>query len=132
MGHQSNLDVQMEESNVDIETVVVTAYGKQIKEAITGAVASITSKDIEKRPVSSVTAVLEGSNPGLQINNSYGEPGSSPSIRVRGFGSINGSSNPMYVLDGVIFTGNISDINPGDVESVSVLKDATSSSLYGN
>lgn len=132
VGHQSTLDVQMEESNVDIETVVVTAYGKQIKEAITGAVASITSKDIEKRPVSSVTAVLEGSNPGLQINNSYGEPGSSPSIRVRGFGSINGSSNPMYVLDGVIFTGNISDINPGDVESVSVLKDATSSSLYGN
>src|SRR5690606_3430585 len=70
--------------------------------------------------------------PGLQVNNSYGEPGSSPNIRIRGYGSINGSSAPVYVVDGVIFGGNISDINPNDVESVSVLKDATSASLYGS
>lgn len=124
--------VIMVESTDAIEAVVVTAYGVQNKEAITGAVSSISSEDIAKRPVSSVTAVLEGSNPGLQINNSYGEPGSSPSIRVRGFGSVNGNSDPLYVVDGVVYGGNISDINPADVESVSVLKDATSASLYGN
>lgn len=132
VGSGNLADVVLTESTDAIEAVVVTAYGTQNKEAITGAVASITAEDIAKRPVSSVTAVLEGSHPGLQVNNSYGEPGSSPDIRVRGFGSVNGDSNPLYVVDGVVFGGNISDINPGDVESVSVLKDATSASLYGN
>lgn len=132
VGTDNLSNVVMEESTDAIEAVVVTAYGVQNKEAITGAVSSISAEDIAKRPVSSVTAALEGSNPGLQINNSYGEPGSSPEIRVRGFGSINGSSTPLYVVDGVVYGGNISDINPSDVESVSVLKDATSASLYGN
>lgn len=132
VGSSSTINVRLEESDVQIQEVVVTAYGTQVKEAITGAVASISSTDIEKRPVTSVTAVLEGASPGLQVNNSYGEPGSSPNIRVRGFGSVNGSSAPVYVLDGVVYAGNISDINPHDIESVSVLKDATSASLYGS
>lgn len=127
----NHYNVRLEESSVDLDQVVVTGYGVQNKEAITGSVASISAQDIERRPVSSVTAVLEGAAPGLQINNSYGEPGSSPNVRVRGFGSINGSSTPTYVLDGVVFQGNISDLNPTDIESVSVLKDATSASLYG-
>lgn len=129
---EASLNVKMVETSIGLEEVVVTAYGTQNKEAITGAVASVSAKDIEKRPVSSVTAVLEGAAPGLQVNNSYGEPGSSPNIRIRGYGSINGSSAPVYVVDGVVFGGNISDINPNDVESVSVLKDATSASLYGS
>lgn len=132
VGNSSVLTVVLESTEQDLDEVVVVAYGTQNKEAITGAVASISSKDIEKRPVSSVTAVLEGAAPGLQVNNSYGEPGSSPNIRVRGFGSINGSSAPIYVLDGVIYGGNISDLNPNDIESVSVLKDATSAALYGS
>lgn len=126
------LNVILNPDDNTLDEVVVVAYGTQTKESITGAVASISSKDIEKRPVSSVTAVLEGISPGLQVNNSYGEPGSSPNIRIRGFGSINGSSAPVYVLDGVIFSGNISDINPNDIESVTVLKDATSAALYGS
>lgn len=132
VGSSAEVNVELENSDVEIERIVVTAYGSQNKEAITGAVASITAKDIEKRPVSSVTTVLEGAHPGLQINNSYGEPGTSPNIRIRGYNSVNGRSNPIYVVDGVIFNGNISDINPSDVESVSVLKDATSASLYGS
>lgn len=126
------LTVKLDASSTGLEEVVVTAYGKQNKEAIVGAVSSITAKDIEKRPVSSVTSVLEGSAPGIMVNNSYGEPGSSPSIRIRGFSSINGNASPTIVLDGVQFEGNISDINPADIESVSVLKDATSTALYGN
>ncbi|WP_282638413.1 SusC/RagA family TonB-linked outer membrane protein [Sphingobacterium thalpophilum] len=126
------LTVKLDASSTGLEEVVVTAYGKQNKEAIVGAVSSITAKDIEKRPVSSVTSVLEGSAPGIMVNNSYGEPGSSPSIRIRGFSSINGNASPTVVLDGVQFEGNISDINPADIESVSVLKDATSTALYGN
>jgi len=128
---QSSFNVTLEDSNQNLNEVVVTAYGVQKKEAITGSVVSVTSKDIEKRPVSSVTAVLEGIAPGIQVNNSYGEPGSSPSIRVRGFNSLNGSSAPIYVLDGVIFGGNISDLSPDNIESISVLKDATSAALYG-
>lgn len=132
IGNSTVLNVTLIPDNTTLDEVLVVAYGTQTKESITGAVASISSKDIEKRPVSSVTAVLEGASPGLQVNNSYGEPGSSPNIRIRGFGSINGSSAPVYVLDGVIFGGNISDINPNDIESVTVLKDATSAALYGS
>ncbi|MBE8713135.1 SusC/RagA family TonB-linked outer membrane protein [Sphingobacterium hungaricum] len=132
VGSSAIYTIQLESSIEGLDEVVVVGYGTQNKEAIVGAVASVSAKDIEKRPVSSVTAVLEGAAPGLQINNSYGEPGSSPNIRVRGYGSINGSSTPTYVVDGVVYNGNISDINPTDVESVSVLKDATSAALYGN
>ena len=132
VGNSSVLSIVLQADETDLEEVVVVAYGTQNKEAITGAVASVTAKDIEKRPVSSVTAVLEGAAPGLQVNNSYGEPGSSPNIRVRGFGSINGNSSPVYVLDGVVMGGNISDLNPNDIESVTVLKDATSAALYGS
>lgn len=132
VGDNLRYDVQLDYSNVGLDEVVVTAYGSQNKEAITGATANISAKDIEKRPVSSVTAVLEGAAPGLQVNNSYGEPGSNPSVRVRGFNSINGDSNPGYVLDGVFYQGNVSDLNPADIESVSVLKDATSAALYGS
>lgn len=79
-----------------------------------------------------MTSTLEGASPGIQVNSSYGEPGFSPDIRIRGFGSINGSNNPLYVVDGTIFGGSISDLNPADIESVNVLKDAASASLYGN
>lgn len=132
VGDNNAYNVSLDYANVGLDEVVVTAYGVQNKEAITGAVASISAKDIEKRPVSSVTAVLEGLAPGLQVNNSNGEPGQSPNVRVRGFGSINGESAPSYIVDGVLFQGNISDLNPADIESVSVLKDATSAALYGS
>ncbi|MEI2271517.1 SusC/RagA family TonB-linked outer membrane protein [Sphingobacterium sp. ML3W] len=127
-----SLNVQLQTSSTGLEEVIVTAYGKQNKEAIVGAVSSISAKDIEKRPVSSVTAVLEGAAPGIMVNNSNGEPGSNPEVRIRGFGTVNGDASPTYVVDGVVFGGNISDINPADIASVSVLKDATSAALYGS
>lgn len=124
--------VSLKTADQSLNEVVVVAYGTATKESITGAVSSVSAKDIEKRPVSSVTGVLEGSSPGIQVNNSFGQPGSDATIRIRGFSSVNGSNDPLIVLDGVPYGGNISDLNPNDIESISVLKDATSAALYGN
>lgn len=114
------------------EVVVVVAYGTAKKTSLTGAISSVNAETIEKRPVSSVTSVLEGAAPGIQVNNTFGEPGSDPTIRIRGFGTVNGSNSPLVVLNGVPFGGNISDLNPNDIESLTVLKDGTSAALYGN
>ncbi len=99
---------------------------------MTGAISSVDSKQIAKRPVTSVASVLEGTTTGIQVNNTYGQPGSDATIRIRGFSSVNGSNTPLYILDGVPFGGNISDLNATDIESISVLKDAASAALYGN
>lgn len=121
-----------EDSQLIEEVIIQGAYGAQTKSSVTGAISSVDSKKIEQRPVSSVASVLEGASSGIQVNNSYGEPGTSATIRIRGFGSINGSNAPLYVLDGVPYKGNISDINPADIENISVLKDAASAALFGN
>lgn len=115
-----------------LDEVVVVAYGSQKKSSITGAISQVDQKAIEMRPTSSVTSALEGSTSGVQINSTYGSPGSDPTIRIRGIGTVNGSSSPLYVIDGVPYGGNISDLNPSDIESISVLKDAASCALYGN
>lgn len=115
-----------------LDEVVVVAYGQQRREAITGAVAQVKTEKITQRPIASATAALEGQALGVQVNNSYGEPGAEASIRIRGFNSITGSNAPLYVVDGVPMGGNVSDINPNDIESISVLKDASSAALYGN
>ena len=114
------------------EVVVQVAYGSAKKSTLTGAISQVGKEKIELRPVSSVTSALEGTTSGIQINSTYGQPGSDAAIRIRGFGTVNGSSSPLYVLDGVPFNGNISDLNPVDIESITVLKDAASSALYGN
>ena len=114
------------------EVVVQTAYGSARKSTITGAISQVDSKDIDKRPLSTVTSALEGMVPGVQINSTYGQPGTNPSINIRGIGTVNGTIVPLYVLDGVPYSGNISDINPNDIESITVLKDAASCALYGN
>ena len=119
-----------DENTLD-ETVVV-AYGTQSRKSITGSVSQIDDEKLSQRVGTSATGALEGAAPGIQVNNTYGEPGSSPSIRIRGFGSINGSNSPLYVVDGVIFDGNISEINSADIASISVLKDAASAALYGS
>lgn len=114
------------------EVVVTVAYGTAKKSSLTGAISSVNKEQIEMRPVSSVTSALEGTTSGVQINSTYGQPGEEPSIRIRGIGTVNGSSDPLYVIDGMPFGGNISDLNPNDIESISVLKDAASCALYGN
>lgn len=127
-----NMNIQLESESTNIDEVVVVAYGTANKESLTGSVAVVGSKEIEDRPVTSATAALEGNAPGVQVNNSTGAPGSDPEIRIRGFNSINGSSAPLTVVDGVVYGGSIADLNPNDIESMSVLKDAASCALYGN
>ena len=127
-----NMTIYMQSASTALDNVVVVAYGTASKESLTGSVAVVGSQEIEDRPVSSVTSALEGNAPGVQVNGSTGTPGSAPTIRIRGFNSINGSNAPLYVVDGVPFEGDINDINPADVESMSVLKDAASSALYGS
>ena len=130
---QPNMRVVLHPDAQVMEEVVVTvAYGSAKKSSLTGAISSVDSKQIEARPVSSVTSALEGATSGVQINSSYGAPGSDPDIRIRGVGTVNGSTSPLYVVDGMPMGGNISDLNPADIESISVLKDAASCALYGN
>lgn len=128
-----NMKIYMTSDSKSLDEVVVqVAYGAAKKSTLTGAVTQVDSKQIEVRPVSSVTSALEGITSGVQINSTYGQPGEEPSIRIRGFGTVNGSATPLYVLDGVPFGGNISDLNSNDIESITVLKDAASCALYGN
>jgi TonB-linked SusC/RagA family outer membrane protein len=126
------MKVTLKSDSKSLDEVVVVAYGTAKKSSLTGAVSQVDAKTIENNIGTSVTGALEGTAPGVQVNNTYGEPGSAPSIRIRGIGTINGDSAPLYVVDGAPYDGNIADLNPADIESMTVLKDAASSALYGN
>lgn len=129
---RNNMVCKMQSTVGNLDEMVVVAYGTQKKSSITGAISTVDAEEIAKRPVSSVTAALEGVSPGITVTGNYGSPGESPTILIRGIGTVNGSTSPLYVVDGVPFGGNISDLNPDDIESMSVLKDAASAALYGN
>lgn len=129
---KNKLEIVLESESEILDDVVVVAYGTQRKTSLTGAIQSVKSESLEMRPTSSAASALEGTVSGVQVNSTYGSPGEDPSIRIRGIGTVNGSSSPLYILDGMPFGGNISDINPADIESMSVLKDAASAALYGN
>ena len=127
------IDILLAPDTENLEEAVITiAYGAAKKSTLTGAISNVNSDKIESRPVSTVTSALEGTVTGVQVNSTYGNPGSDPSIMIRGNGTVNGSSSPMYVIDGVPYGGNLSDLNPADIESMTVLKDAASAALYGN
>lgn len=132
VGDKSVINIQMEEDAETLDEVVVVAYGTQKKSSVTGAISQVNAKDIEMRPVSSVTSALEGASSGISVTGAVGQPGSDVTISIRGIGTVNGSNSPLIVLDGVPYDGNISDIAPEDIESISVLKDAASCALYGN
>ena len=124
--------VVMQSDTELIDEVVVVAYGTQKKSSFTGAASTVGAKSIEKRAITNVTAALEGNASGVQVTAATGQPGESSSIRIRGFGSVNASNAPLYVVDGTIYNGSIGDINPADIESMTILKDAASTSLYGS
>ena len=123
----------MSEDAEFLDDVIVIAYGTATKESFTGSASMVKSEEISKKISTSVTSALAGSTPGVQLISSSGDPTSNGgSIRIRGIGSMEASSAPLIVLDGVPFEGQISDINPNDVESMSVLKDASASAIYGH
>lgn len=116
----------------DIDEVVVVAYGKQKKSTLTGANVQVSAKDIEDRPISNVAQALDGAGAGIQVSAGTGQPGDGLSIRIRGTGSYLASNSPLIVVDGTPFPGELNTINPNDIETLNVLKDAASTSLYGS
>lgn len=132
VGTSSTVNTKMKEDGKELDEVVVVAYGKAKKSSYTGSATQIKSEQLENRPLTNALSVLEGSTSGVQVQSSAGQPGSAPEIRIRGFSSVNGSNTPLYIVDGVPFAGDISNINSSDIESLTVLKDASSTSLYGS
>ena len=126
---RSNFDVVLKPDTQYLDEVVVVGYGTQKKVNLTGSVSMVNSEDMAARPISSLSSGLQGMLPGVTVVNSSGQPGAdNTTIRVRGIGTI-GNANPLILIDGV--EGDISSINPEDIESVSVLKDAASAAIYG-
>jgi TonB-linked SusC/RagA family outer membrane protein len=129
VGSRSNIDVRMESDTKTLSEVVVTGYTSERKADIVGSVAVVSSKDLNVTPAANLTQQLQGRAPGVVVSGS-GAPGDPAKIRIRGIGSYSGASDPLYIIDGVP-TGDASRVNPSDVESIQILKDATSASIYG-
>ena len=130
---RAEVNVALQPDSEMLEETIVVAYGTATKSSFTGSAAMVDSETISKKLTSKVTSALAGTTPGVQIISSSGDPtGGSPTIRIRGIGSMNASSSPLIVVDGAPYEGSISDINPNDVESMSVLKDAAASTIYGH
>ena len=128
---RTTIDVVLETSMVSVDEVVVIAYGTATKTAYTGSAEVVKSDQIVKIQTASAAKALEGVAAGVQVTGGIGQPGSSANIRIRGIGSVNASSSPLYVVDGAPYDGALNSINTNDIESISVLKDATSAALYG-
>ena len=116
----------------NIEEVVVVGYSKVNKQSFVGTASTVDIKSVDKKSVSTVSQALAGEVAGVRVINTSGQPGTEATIRIRGFGSVNGNRDPLYVIDGAPFTGNVSSINPDDIESMTVLKDATATAIYGS
>jgi TonB-linked SusC/RagA family outer membrane protein len=132
IGGRSVVDVILEEDAQALEEVIVTAYGTSTKEAFTGSATVVGAKDLAIRQVTSPIAAIEGRATGVQFTSASGQPGSSPGIVIRGVGTLNGDTDPLYIVDGVQFEGALTTINQEDIASFTILKDAASTSLYGS
>jgi TonB-linked SusC/RagA family outer membrane protein len=128
----STINVTLDPDILGLEEVMVVAYGTTTKEAFTGSAEVIGAQELESRAITSAVSAIEGSTTGVQVLNSTGEPGASPSIIIRGVGTLNGSTTPLYIVDGVQYEGSLANINPEDIESMTILKDAASTALYGS
>lgn len=143
VGEQSTLNVNLVASNNILNETVVVGYGTQAKRELTGAVTQVGSKEVENVPVVSFEQAIQGRTPGVQINQSSGKLGAGVQIRVRGAASVSGSNEPLYVIDGIPVTSQdvgsandepinpLADLNPNDIESITILKDAAASAIYG-
>ncbi|MDE6633186.1 MAG: SusC/RagA family TonB-linked outer membrane protein, partial [Muribaculaceae bacterium] len=126
-----NVRVALKDAANDLDELIVVAYGTAKKSAYTGSASVVKSETLENSLVSNATDALNGKIAGVQIQTYNGQPGTSPTVRIRGVGSLSASNSPLYVLDGVPYDGSVSDINTQDIESMTVLKDAAAAALYG-
>lgn len=132
VGNSTSLQVKMQSSNMQLDQLVVVGYGTQRKKDVTGSIQEIDFTKLQDLPVSQVTQKLQGKLAGVQINEATGKPGQGMSVRIRGQLSVSAGSDPLYVVDGFPIVGNIGSIDPDQIESVSILKDAAATSLYGS
>ncbi|MBW7840725.1 MAG: TonB-dependent receptor plug domain-containing protein, partial [Chitinophagaceae bacterium] len=133
VGNRTLINVALIQSVGELQEVVVNVpYGTVKKTSFTGSENTITSQTLTNKPVTSVTKALDGLIPGVMMTNGGGAPGSGASMLIRGIGSVNASSSPLYVLNGVPYDGSITSLNTDDIESLTVLKDATAAALYGS
>ena len=149
-GQSVGLNFQLLTQTVQLEAVVAVGYGTQLRRDVTGSVATVTTEALERAPVSTMDQMLQGTVPGVQVTTTSGEPGAALSIRIRGASSITGNSEPLYVIDGFPVENDIEGssvgnggrsrttppnplvtLNPSDIESISILKDASSTAIYG-
>lgn len=129
--NQNIINIFLAQQSNTLKEIVIVAYGETTKEALTGAVTQINAKGIANRPITNVASAIEGASAGV-VAAAGGQPGSTQEIRIRGFGSFSLSNRPLYVIDGIPTSANLNNINPSDIESISILKDAASTALYGN
>lgn len=128
---KNGMTVSLEDNTTSLDEVMVVAYGTAKKSAYTGSASVIKADEIEGRMVTDAVSALSGTMAGVQVNTANGQPGSAPSVRIRGIGTIFGSASPLYVVDGMPFDGDIATLNTMDIESMTVLKDAAAAALYG-
>lgn len=132
VGTQTTINIVLESEENSLEEVVVTAYGTQTKESIAGSISTLKSKDLEQVQSANVVQSLAGKVGGVQIRSTSGQPGAAATVRFRGLGSISSSNDPLYVVDGVPFNGDVASISSQDIEEMSFLKDAAANALYGS
>jgi TonB-linked SusC/RagA family outer membrane protein len=128
----SVVDVVLGQDMIGLDEVLVVGYGTATRQSFVGTVTQVNNASIQSKSVSNLSQSLAGEAAGVRVINTSGQPGTTATIRIRGFGSVNGNRDPLYVLDGVPFSGAVSSINPNDIESVTILKDATATAIYGS
>lgn len=131
VGTRTSLDVNLAEDITSLSEVVVTGYGTQKKSQVTGAISSISAKEITEIPITNLAQALTGRAAGVNVTQSGSKPGSVPKIIIRGRRSFNAGNDPLYVVDGIPLSAGYEDINPNDIQSLEVLKDATATAIYG-
>ncbi|WP_343561723.1 TonB-dependent receptor plug domain-containing protein [Sphingobacterium sp.] len=127
-----SLDIALSEITNDLDEVIIVAYGKVKKSDFTGSAIQLSAKDLGKRPIANVLEAFQGAGPGIQTAAPSGAPGSSPTIRIRGIGSYSAGNDALIVVGGIPFDGGTANINPDDVENITVLKDAATIAIYGS
>lgn len=127
----SSLEIVLVEVSKSLNEVIVVGYGSQKKKDITGSIASISSKDFDNQIITRTDQILQGRAAGIQVTNGVGGPGGNVKVRIRGSNSMSGSNDPLYVIDGFV-GGDLFDINPGDIEDIQILKDASATAIYGS
>ncbi|WP_439583186.1 TonB-dependent receptor [Dyadobacter bucti] len=132
VGAQTSLDIVLKPDTKSLDEIVVVGYGKQSTRQLSSSVSTVNSKDFADLPVSQFSQKLQGKLAGVQISQTTGTPGSGMKVRIRGAASITAGADPLYVVDGNPIVGGISNINPNEIESISVLKDASATALYGS